>query len=266
MEGDAPAKAAEKPTITKRKIAIIGTAPSSHALAPYKDPAWDIWCLKIWTVPRWDVFFEIHNAVEGVKRWPEKYSKWLTQEHKDDDGNMKPIFTQAKVVEWPNSCLYPLADVLSYFGDGLSGKQICNYFTNQVSYMIALAIMQHRPESNEIVEEIGLWGVDMAQHGVAGRSEYAHQRPSCEFFLGWAAGAGIKVYIPPQSDLLKCRKLYAFEQDDFHDKLKAREKELRQRLGKTEQDAAVKQREADHLRGALEDVTWAQQWDQTSKT
>ena len=242
----------------KRKIAIIGTAPSSFKLAPYDDPTWEIWALKVWNIQRWDVFFEIHEATEGVKRWPKEYNAFLQKEHKADDGQLKPMFTQGKVLEWPNSQPYPLQQVIQHFGLKMTGKQYCGYFTNQVSYMLALAIMQ------ENVGEIGIWGVDMAQHGVGGRSEYAHQRPSCEFFLGWAAGRGIDIYVPPQSDLLKCRKLYAFEQDDFGEKLKAREKELKKRSNDAEHRMIVAQRELDHLRGAIEDVSWQQQWMQTS--
>ncbi len=47
-------------------------------------------------------------------------------------------------------------------------------------------------------------------------SEYVAQRPSCEYFIGIARGAGIKVYIPPASDLCKCRFMYAFEEDKQH--------------------------------------------------
>ena len=95
-EKQADAPATDKP---KRKIAIIGTAPSSVKLAPYDDPTWEIWALKVWNIQRWDVFFEVHEATEGVKRWPKEYSQWLTKEHKDEKGNLKPLFTQGKVLE-----------------------------------------------------------------------------------------------------------------------------------------------------------------------
>ena len=45
-------------------------------------------------------------------------------------------------------------------------------------------------------------GVDMMVAGGQG-SEYGWQRPSCEFFLGYAMGHGIKVTLPAESDLLK---------------------------------------------------------------
>ncbi len=43
-------------------------------------------------------------------------------------------------------------------------------------------------------------------------SEYGPQRPSCEFFLGIAAGMGIILTVPDQADLLKTRFLYGFEE------------------------------------------------------
>jgi len=70
--------------------------------------------------------------------------------------------------------------------------------------MIAMAIF-------EGYQEIGVWGVDMAVG-----TEYVNQRPSCEYFVGLARGAGIRVYIPPASDLCKTRFLYAFENERQH--------------------------------------------------
>ena len=66
--------------------------------------------------------------------------------------------------------------------------------------MLALAI-------HEGFEEIHVYGVDMAVD-----TEYHHQRPSCEFFLGLAAGMGIKIFVPDTADLLKTRFLYGFDE------------------------------------------------------
>lgn len=43
-------------------------------------------------------------------------------------------------------------------------------------------------------------------------SEYGPQRPSCEFFLGIAAGLGRRITIPDKADLLKTKFLYGFEE------------------------------------------------------
>lgn len=66
-------------------------------------------------------------------------------------------------------------------------------------------------------------------HGLA--SHNSHQRPSCEYFIGYAEGKGIKVVIPGQCDLLKTLWIYPFDGGgyDMLEKFEARKAELRQR-------------------------------------
>ena len=92
---------------------------------------------------------------------------------------------------------------------------------------------------------IGVWGVDMAQGGAFGQpSEYAEQRPSCEFWLGQAAGRGIYVYIPPASDLLKAAGLYGYEGDGSQMRMKIRHRieELQLRINQTRQQISILER------------------------
>jgi len=197
------------------KVAIIGTAPSSRMLAPFDDPDFEIWgCSPYFNIetktfcdlPRMTRFFELHKfnepalveklreaEVDGYKRWLKSLEcEVITQE---------PL---------ENCVIYPVDSIVAEFGD---------YFTNSIAYMIAYAIQ-------EGASEIHLYGVDMAAS-----DEYGSQRPSCEYFLGVAAGRGIKVFVPKVSDLLKCRHLYAFDESDgFDAKIVARRNELSQRL------------------------------------
>jgi hypothetical protein len=62
----------------------------------------------------------------------------------------------------------------------------------------------------------GLW---------SSNSEYASQRPSCEFFLGVAVGRGIQIYLPKTSDLLKVRWMYGYE-DEIQSSWDARVNEI----------------------------------------
>ncbi len=123
--------------------------------------------------------------------------------------------------------------------------------------MVALAIIEN-------ATDIALFGVDMAQSDptVGQNGEYEHQRPSCEFFCGFAAGRGCKVWVPKESDLLKCPRLYAFESDNGDNaiKNKARKKELKDQLAlarankaKLEQDARDWQLREHVLMGAIDD-------------
>lgn len=72
------------------KIAIVGSCPSSRWLAPFNDPAWQIWACGIedspagigTSLPRIDDFFEFH----GNMHWPEnrdcdfRFLDWLSKQ------------------------------------------------------------------------------------------------------------------------------------------------------------------------------------------
>jgi hypothetical protein len=212
-------------TATK-KIAIIGKAPSSKDLAPYADESWEIWGLAdLYTsIPRWSRWFELHEINSRIHRWGE-YWEFIKTDHG------KPVYLREPHPDVPHGVVYPKAEIVDRFcpvksvGKDVDATSVLPYFTNQVSWMIALAM-------HEGATDIGLWGVDMAQHGDGVQSEYAYQRPSCEFFLGLAAGRGIRCYVHECSDLLKARRLYGFDSDTnaMRLKWKARHNELNKEL------------------------------------
>lgn len=237
-----------KPQLATAKIAIIGKAPSSVKLAPYNDPEWEIWSLgDNWrNVPRWDRWFELHDLAEGVKRWPKDHVDWLKA--------CPELWVAHPHPDLPQATQYPKNEILSrFFG----------YFNNSISWMIALA-MYERVAGIRNVTDIGLWGVDMAVSDPAqgNNGEYEHQRPSCEFYVGMAAGMGIKMHIPEQSDLLKTSRLYGFETHTgaAFVKLRAREKELKQRQAQAQQKLEQAQQEMLVLTGALQDVAYWKPW------
>lgn len=185
----------------EKKVAIVGCS-DSKMLAPFDDPEFEIWGVNNLYphIPRATRWFEIHELThdgkqhlrrgknefrgQSVDDYLENLGKWA----KEQDCT---IYTQRKWDNMPTSTPYPLQEMLSRFG---------NYFTNSISYELALAIA-------EGFTEIHVYGVDMAVD-----TEYHHQRPSCEFFLGIAAGLGIKIHIPQEADLLKTRFLYGFDE------------------------------------------------------
>lgn len=181
-----------------KKVAIVGFAPSWRE-APWTDEDTEIWCLnemyriagevKEFRATRW---FEIHNRNSKSKS-TEEHQKWLKE-------CSVPIYMWQKYDDIPNSVRFPKDEIIGFLQE--KGYQGACYFTNSISWMVALAIY-------EGFEEIQLWGVDMATD-----SEWGYQRPSCEYFIGLAEGMGIKVYVPPSSDLLKCTQLYGFESDN----------------------------------------------------
>lgn len=221
-----------------KKLAIIGTAPSSMHLAPFNNPEYEIWELNgvysmidfpsITNITR---HFDIHT-LEVIKKQPSGYFDWLQRLN-------IPVYMQEKHPEVPTAIKYPLDEILALFPR--------RYFNNSISFMIALAVY-------EGYTDISLYGVDMAVDG-----EYGSQRPSCEYMIGYCEGKGIKFYVPPESDLLKTPFLYGFEdarKDALRAKLLARKQEMEQK--KAEYLAQIEQAKAflNTYDGALQDVNY----------
>lgn len=243
------------------QIAIVGKAPSSMQLAPYKDQSWEIWSINdsIYRnmVPRASRQFELHNIELTKQPGYDDYYPWLKT-------CPIPVYVNAVHPEISNGVLFPREKVLEAFPiyvltDGRMVRRGLSYYTNSISYLIALAIWEL--EGVEDGSAIGLWGVDMAQHGRHLKSEYAAQRPSCEVFIGIGIGRGIKMVIPEECDLLKCKSMYGFDTwQDQHKKAAVRKKELEQRIQQARALAHEKDKEATFLEGALEDMFYNDQW------
>jgi hypothetical protein len=144
-------------------------------------------------------WFEIHD----IKNSPSK----ATKQHQEFLKNCKiPLITQQHWEDYPMSEAYPREEILKMVDENFVIDDKLGGFTdysNQISWMIAFCIYHG-------YEEIMVYGVDMAAS-----SEYAWQKQSCYFFLGFAAGRKIKLHIPRTCELLKgCGKLYGFESDN----------------------------------------------------
>lgn len=242
-----------------RKIAIIGKAPSSYALAPYDNPDWEVWILNTLgfnkEVPRWDRQFELHDLELTKEPGYGEYYPWLCKQ-------TRPVYLRDEpTADFKNGVQYPLGAILDHFKH-LSGRQ---YLTNTVSLMVALALYEHA--NGQPVSDIGMWGVDMAQHGLKGAghvgwftSEYARQRPSVEYWLGIAEGMGIKITVPVQSDILKTACIYGYHTTERFKKFKARRDELQGRVNNAQAREQQFHDEAIFLAGALEGMNYDEQW------
>ncbi len=166
-----------------RKIAIIGTAPSSIELAPYDDLDWEIWGCSPGTVhmKRIDTFFELHRFVSGGVSFPLDYIKYLAA----FDGT---VWMTVERDEIPNSKEFPWQELVGIYGP--------YFFTSSIAWMMAMAI-EMRPS------EISLYGIDMGA-----TTEYFDQKLGCQYFATLAKARGIDVYVPPESDLLRPNPLY----------------------------------------------------------
>lgn len=222
------------------KIAILGSAPSSVALAPFNDPLWEIWgCspglfkfanMHKLRISRW---FEIHHFIPPENEFTPEYIAWMASLGPD-----VPVYMIEQQPSIPNSVPYPKTEMLNNFGP--------YFFTSSISWMFALAL------SIRGVQEIGLWGVDMSH-----ATEWEHQRPACHHFITKARERGIKIATPPQSDLLWPPPLYGFhEADPRWVKLNARQKELQARYDEAAAAHAESDRGMFFFKGALDDMTY----------
>lgn len=181
--------------LPERKIIILGFA-DSRVQVPFDDPSWEIWgCNDVYAhVPRVDVVFEVHHLLNLGNRRNPNHEAFLKS------GN-KPVWLLEAVPEYPSAKRLPVEDILKAFPRG--------YFTNSISYMIAMAIMDimgqapWQERKHALPGKISIFGVDMAH-----QTEYASQRPSVEYIIGIAEGLGIEVFIPPNSDICKTTALY----------------------------------------------------------
>ena len=160
-----------------RQIAIVGLADSTHNDAPYTNPDWEVWGLP-WDEEKWlyfDKVFELHY-LDLLRSLEVPYVSEDRLREVD-----VPLYMQESYPSIPNSVKYPLNDVIALTGD---------YFHSSFSYMMGLAIL-------EKADKIGTWGIDMTAD-----DEYEYQKSNAEYFIGFARGRGIEVFVPEESALL----------------------------------------------------------------
>ena len=245
---------------TKAKVAIMGFAPSSmgDVRHVWDDPDLEVWGLNQMHVcfpallshaTRWFQIHPKHSYDINLER-DQSHHKWLAAQRNF------PIYMIDKFDDIPNSIRWPHREIMATIDS--------DYFTNSISWMIALAIVErmHLPLEIRKKSDIYIFGVDMAQSDEID-SEYAEQRPSCEFFIGMARGLGIPVHIPDKSDLLKTMWLYPYEDNSpFRTKLEARRVEMRQRANQLSQQEEACKQERLMLQGAIENQHYVKRvWD-----
>jgi hypothetical protein len=220
---------------TPRKIALIGYAPNVR-FAPWGDPSYEIWGLndQINTMPRIDVLFEIHapEVIKSEGHWDRLKTVTI------------PVFMQQHYDEIPTSVAYPMDLVQQrYTIPGCERP----FLTCSASLMLAVAV-----ESQPTPSRIDIFGVDMAQD-----SEFSHQRPSCEFFIGVAHGKGIQLSVQSSSDLLKAPFVYGFEDEKmtvFKSQVTERRKWLTDMLNQAAQKESLAKEERLQYVGAVADI------------
>ena len=235
---------------TRKKVCIVGFAPSTmrDVVHHFDDPDCEIWAINqlyvafpeiVPHVTRWFQIHHRHSYDQTVTR-DHSHHKWLGEQ------TLFPIYMQKQQPDVPSSVEFPKDLIMSEFG---------NYFTNSISWEIALAI-------HEGFEDIYMYGVEMATD-----SEYQYERPSVEYFIGIAKGRGIRFHVPEASDILKTMWLYPYEDSaPMRTKIESRRKELRARVNELNAQIQHFTQQRDGLHGALENMMYIQKcWVETSR-
>lgn len=210
------------------KVAILGYTPHrGQAPWAFEHHDWELWMLNdlyMQGIPPHDVrrvrWFELHPWEEkGPDGKPTTFSvdRAHTQVLQGLIAGGAKVYLQEERPEVPGAMRFPYEAIYAHFKDTLGGS--LKYFTNTISFEIALAIM-------EGATEIGIYGVDMMTGGGGVvNNEYGYQRPSCEYWIAAAEFAGIKVHLPAESDLLKNAFVYGdYGGNVFRKKLEAEHK------------------------------------------
>jgi hypothetical protein len=186
-----------------------------------------------------DFYRVIPQHVPLVTRWFEIHDREYYADLRTDNEQGKqhikalnslpmPVYVQdaKNYDDIKNQVYFPAKEMIKFFGEDIV------YYTNTPSWLVAFALYEALKEAgvNKLGDpidkdkfkwkEIRLYGVDMQMGwGPNIQNEYAMQRPSCEWILGWVkglqlAGVPIKLYVPKASSLLKRFGVYGYETED----------------------------------------------------
>lgn len=165
-----------------RDVAIVGFGDLSRHYVSQLPRDVEIWgqnqLYRSGFLPRAERWFELHSRgifdTDIELRRPAGHVHWLKT-------CGMPVYMIDAWADIPNSVRYPIEDVV---------KDVTDYLTSSVAYMLALAILEKR-------STIHLYGVDMVVE------EYAGQRACVEYLMGLARGRGLKIILPEVSPLIK---------------------------------------------------------------
>lgn len=224
------------PPKTRRKVAIVGTAPNSIA-APFDDPSWEIWGVgfrgaHVTRATRW---YEIHNLAleKDGKDWPPLFDKWAA----DCDVWM---FFPDQLPNVKEKCRqYPVKFILD--------RHSPRFLSSSFAWMFAHALHAHELGEDK-VDEIGVWGVDME-----GGTEYEEQRAGCFHFIEIAKMLGVNVRLVTSGGLAYVPPPYPFSKDDpVAEKLKLKREALEAEKAKYDQMGADARQRMAYLQGQIE--------------
>lgn len=182
-----------RPVSRPKAVALVGFGHSMHLMHDLP-PGLEVWTLNAvekYDFPRIDRAFELHpirDIVLETPRW-ERLQKPLPY----------PTYMLEADERIPSSVTYPRQAVSdAVFQNIHLGNEQAEYFDSTFPYMLALAVF-------EGYRVIFVMGFEFQSD-----TEYRYQRPGAALLIGWAAGKGAQIVLPPDSELLP-RTLYGYE-------------------------------------------------------
>lgn len=150
-------------------LVICGNNSTVHKHPVFETDA-EIWVMngKGATLPRYDLVFQMHLPCDWGGQWSQR---WLRENTK------VPVVMREVHSDIPMSERYPFEDVFRM----LENTNV-RLFTSTISWALALAVLRNKPE-------ITVTGVEMQEN------EYVEQKDGFAFWIGFAAGRGLKLNI-----------------------------------------------------------------------
>lgn len=205
----------------KRAVALVGSC------AHWRNTPLDCAELETWTVgcmyrflPRITRYYDLH-CLEWRREHSPDQLEWM-QKVSAEGGTS--VYLLEKHADLPNCQVPPKDAIVSRFGQ---------YIRSSMDWMALHYFLEL--ERSEIPFDdcyLGVWGVDMTAD-----DEYGFQKPSFESWLKYAEGRGMKVWVPPESDLFKSRGVYGAETNGaFAHKIKVEKQRLEEMKKKAEME------------------------------
>lgn len=240
------------------KIALLGSAPSSLGLAPFGHPEWKIWGCSpgvYYQCGNPQAWFELHRWEPPQIGNPSNQKQWFSPEYvawmSMRNPAQCPVWMKEPVPEIPASRALPVEDLLRKYGT--------YFFTSSLAWMIACAIediLEERATRKfDQEDEIAMYGVDMAA-----TEEYGYQRAGCQHFLLIAADLGIRITVPPESDLMRPMPLYGIDESEhWMIKFTSRRQEHEQRIAAATNMIESAKHSKAFMEGALDELRYQMQ-------
>ena len=190
---------------SKKSVILLGSGPEWQT-CPYDREVWMVAKLAMMHKhKRIDRVFNMDQIDEMLTWKMEQFKTLFTKDEFMAKMNTLavPFITSFPEERIAHTQIFPLKEINERWG--------LTYYTNTICFMIALALY-------EGYESISLYGVAQG-----GQLEYMKERKGVEFWLGLAAGMGVKIEILTHSNLMRNDgdKLYGYgmSADDIMKKL-----------------------------------------------